>query len=41
VYHFFTKTSSGERKKVYNRALKKAQSEQERISKEAKEIVRA
>jgi len=35
VYDFFFKTSSGKRKKVYNRALKKAQADQEQISKSA------
>ncbi len=41
VHRFFFETSSGDRKKVYNRALKKAQADQERISKEAKEKNRA
>lgn len=40
VYRFFYETSSGERKKVYNRALKKAQADQEMVSKKAKAKVR-
>ena len=41
VYHFFMHASSGSKKRVYTRALKKAQSDQEYISKVAKEKVRA
>ncbi len=41
VHRFFFETSSSDRKKVYNRALKKAQADQEKISKEAKEKGRA
>jgi hypothetical protein len=40
VYEFFFKTSAGDRKKIYKRALDKAQEEQELISKIAKEKVR-
>ena len=32
VYHFFFETSSGDRKKVYDRALKKAQTQQESVT---------
>lgn len=41
VYRFFFETSSGERKKVYDKALRGAQAEQERISALAREKVRA
>jgi hypothetical protein len=40
VYDFFFDTSSGERKRVYMKALQKTQGEQERISRIAKEKVR-
>jgi hypothetical protein len=41
VYNFFFDTSSGERKKVYMKALRKAQAEQQRVTHLAKEKVRA
>jgi len=41
VYHFFLHASSRSKKRVYTQALKKAQSDQEQISKVAKEKVRA
>ncbi len=40
VHHFFINTSSGERKKVYKRALRKAQVDQEHVVKEAKKKIR-
>jgi hypothetical protein len=36
VYRFFFETSSGERKKVYRTALKKAQEEQEKTTRLAR-----
>ena len=41
VYAFFFETSAENRKKVYDRALKKAQSDQERITTEANKKIRA
>lgn len=41
VYEFFFRTSSGDRKKVYTKALDKAQADQERVTRIAKEKVRA
>lgn len=41
VYEFFFKTSSEARKKVYTKALDKAQADQEKVSRIAKEKVRA
>ncbi len=41
VYRFFFETSSGDRKKVYNKALKKAQAEQDKVTQIAKEKTRA
>lgn len=40
VYDFFFKTSAGKRKKIYTKALDKAQADQENISRIAKEKVR-
>ncbi len=40
VYDFFFKTSSGDRKKIYTKALDKAQADQENVSRIAKEKVR-
>jgi|GEM_PF-961540 len=41
VYHFFLHASSRSKKRVYTRALKKAQFDQEQISKVARKKVRA
>ena len=41
VYRFFFEASSGERKKVYTKALQKAQTEQEKVSLDASRKIRA
>lgn len=41
VYEFFFKTSAGDRKKVYTKALEKTQEDQEKVSRIAKEKIRA
>lgn len=41
VYEFFFKTSAGDRKKVYTKALDKAQVDQETVSRIGKEKARA